>query len=113
MYDFGAPHIADTVEASCKKGGFDKLTLVMQAGEDLSSASKAHDLRDEEVVKQLRSGLGNKFENAWVKLGAVNGWVAKSYHIKVAVRDRSAFWLSSGNLQSSNQPDIAPLNENP
>jgi phosphatidylserine/phosphatidylglycerophosphate/cardiolipin synthase-like enzyme len=44
-----------------------------------------------------------------VKIGLVNGWVASSYHIKVAVRDSSAFWLSSGNWQSSNQPDADPL----
>jgi hypothetical protein len=31
-----------------------------------------------------------------------------TYHIKVAVRDRSAFWLSSGNWNNSNQPDIDP-----
>jgi len=39
----------------------------------------------------------------------VNGWVASSYHIKVAVRDDEAAWLSSGNWQSSNQPPADPL----
>jgi len=29
-----------------------------------------------------------------------------AYHIKVAVRDKTSFWLSSGNWQSSNQPNI-------
>ena len=43
----------------------------------------------------------------------MNGWVASSYHIKVAVRDGKAFWLSSGNWQSSNQPAADPLGENP
>ena len=35
-------------------------------------------------------------------LAWVEGWVASSYHIKVAVRDDEAAWLSSGNWQSSN-----------
>jgi phosphatidylserine/phosphatidylglycerophosphate/cardiolipin synthase-like enzyme len=30
-----------------------------------------------------------------------------SYHIKVMVRDSAALWLSSGNLNNSNQPDMA------
>src|SRR5262249_26818032 len=36
---------------------------------------------------------------------------ASAYHIKVAVRDAEAFWLSSGNWQSSNQPEIDPAGE--
>jgi len=32
-----------------------------------------------------------------------------AYHIKVIVRDGTSFWLSSGNLNRSNQPDIDPL----
>ena len=37
-------------------------------------------------------------------------WIyPSSYHIKVAVRDHSALWLSSGNWNNSNQPDIDPI----
>jgi hypothetical protein len=32
-----------------------------------------------------------------------------AYHIKVAVRDGKAFWLSSGNWNNSNQPNIDPV----
>jgi phosphatidylserine/phosphatidylglycerophosphate/cardiolipin synthase-like enzyme len=32
-----------------------------------------------------------------------------AYHIKVAVRDEDTFWLSSGNWNNSNQPDINPV----
>ena len=38
-----------------------------------------------------------------------NGLLASAYHIKVAVRDGAAIWLSSGNWQSSNQPDVHPF----
>lgn len=113
MYDFGAPHVADAVEAAGLGANFDKMTLVMQRGESLQGETKENDLTDDEAVEKLRNALGEKFENAWVKKGSVNGWIASSYHIKVAVRDQRAFWLSSGNWQSSNVPDADPLNENP
>ncbi len=113
MYDFGAPHIADAVEQAGSQAGFQEFTLVMQRGESVGSGTKANDLTDDAVVEKLRDALGSKFANAWVKMGPVNGWVASSYHIKVAVRDRKAFWLSSGNWQSSNQPDADPLAEHP
>ncbi|HRY51265.1 MAG TPA: phospholipase D-like domain-containing protein [Candidatus Paceibacterota bacterium] len=104
MYDFGAPHAVDAVESVGRKPGFEKLTLVMQAGESVGSGTKKNDLKDAEVVAQFRDKLPDRFENAWVKTGVLDGWVASSYHIKVIVRDSNAFWLSSGNLQSSNQP---------
>ena len=113
VYDFGGPHIADAVEQACSSATFRELKLVMQRGESVGEGTKKDDLRDDEVVEKLSNALGSKFNNAWVKIGRVNGWVASSYHIKVAVRDGNAFWLSSGNLQSSNQPNAAPLKENP
>lgn len=113
MYDFGAPHVVEALEAACARNAFEKLTLVMQRGESVGQGTKANDLKDAQVVERLQEKLGAKFENAWVKIGSVHGWVSSSYHIKVAVRDRSAFWLSSGNFQSSNQPKAYPLTEEP
>jgi V8-like Glu-specific endopeptidase len=109
MYDFGAPHIFEAVKAAGSKAAFDELLLVMQKGENVGTGTKKDDLRDTEVVEGFAAALGEKFANAWVKKGPVNGWIASSYHIKVAVRDRTALWLSSGNWQSSNQPDADPL----
>jgi hypothetical protein len=113
MYDFGAPHIVEAVAALRRRTSFKKLTLVMQKGESVGEGTKADDLKDEEVVDKLRAALKKKFDNAWVKIGRVNGWVSSSYHIKVAVRDQSAFWLSSGNWQSSNQPKGDPFADRP
>jgi V8-like Glu-specific endopeptidase len=113
IYDFGAPHVVKAVEAIAGKPRFQKLTLVMQRGESVGHGTKADDLTDQEVVTKLAAAFGNRFENAWVKMGAVSGWVSSSYHIKVVVRDQKAFWLSSGNLQSSNLPGAAPLSEQP
>ncbi len=109
MYDFGARHIADAIEAAGKKRGFKAMRLTLQPGQSVGTGTKANDLTDKAAVEQLEDALGPKFKNARVKIGLVNGWVASSYHIKVAVRDKSAFWLSSGNWQSSNQPDADPL----
>jgi V8-like Glu-specific endopeptidase len=113
MYDFGAPHILDAVTAAGGKPGFEKLTIAIQHGQDTGKGTKADDVTDDEALDHLRRELKKKFESAWVKIGTVNGWVARSYHIKVAVRDSVAFWLSSGNWQSSNQPNADPLNESP
>lgn len=113
MYDFGAPHILAAAEAACGRSGFRKFTLAIQPGESVGDGTKANDLRDADVVEQLGDRLHDKFEFSWVKIGRVNGWVASSYHIKVAVRDSAAFWLSSGNWQSSNQPEADPLGQKP
>lgn len=113
MYDFGAPHIVDAVAALADAASFKKLTLVMQRGESVGTGTKADDLTDDAVVDRLSNALGTRFRNAWVKKGPVNGWISSSYHIKVAVRDSKAFWLSSGNWQSSNQPAADPLSEQP
>lgn len=113
MYDFGAQHILAALEAARTKGAFERLSLVMQHGSSRGRGTKENDLADEDAVRQLQDALGGKFENAWVRLGSVRGWVTSAYHIKVAVRDSRSFWLSSGNWQSSNQPDADPLNETP
>jgi V8-like Glu-specific endopeptidase len=109
MYDFGARHIAAAIESINDKRSFRNMTLTLQPGQSVGQGTKADDLTDKDVVRELHDALGTKFKNAWVKIGLVNGWVASSYHIKVAVRDKSAFWLSSGNWQSSNQPEADPL----
>jgi Trypsin-like peptidase domain/PLD-like domain len=111
MYDFGAQHIIGAIVKAGHKKAFKKMTLALQPGQSLGDKTKEHDLKDKDTVHKLQQALRKKFEIAWVKVGIVNGWVASSYHIKVAARDQTAFWLSSGNWQSSNQPPppIDPL----
>lgn len=109
MYDFGAKHIRDGLKAVGKKSTFKKMILAIQPGQSVGSGTKENDDTDKEIVDNIKSALKSKFAASWVNKGAVNGWISTSYHIKVAVRDSSAFWLSSGNWQSSNQPDIEKL----
>jgi hypothetical protein len=66
---------------------------------------------DAQTVEALRSSLGSRASIAWAldrsdKFVAV--WMFPyAYHIKVIVRDGSSFWLSSGNLNNSNEPNPA------
>jgi hypothetical protein len=104
VYNFTAPHIIDAVsEASSEAEGV--LSLVMQANEALSGPAKKNDIPEKKTVARYEKELGDdRFHFAWSSVGK-NHQFASAYHIKVAVRDGKAFWLSSGNWQSSNQPD--------
>ena len=56
--------------------------------------------------------MKDRFQMSWATLiskARPEGLWASAYHIKVAVRDGNTFWLSSGNWQSSNQPDVHPF----
>src|SRR6185295_2389560 len=51
------------------------------------------------------------FKHANAFTSTNGGTFARDYHIKLVVRDRKAFWLSSGSWQSSNQPNIDSLGD--
>ncbi|KQS31039.1 phospholipase D-like domain-containing protein [Dyadobacter sp. Leaf189] len=109
MYDFGAPHILNSIASLPKKESFEKMTMAIQVGSNAGEGTKKDDLEDAEMVEELSEKLGPKFSNAWVKIGSKNGWVPSSYHIKTAVRDTRYLFLSSGSWQSSNQPNLDKL----
>jgi hypothetical protein len=101
MYDFTAPHVAGGVLDAVKDEP-KKLTLVLQRGEALTG--KPDDIPEKETIARYREKLGDRFDYTPASVGSGHQF-ASAYHIKVAVRDSEAFWLSSGNWQSSNQPD--------
>src|SRR5262249_6707154 len=72
------------------------------------------DQTDEQTVAALGPALGAGFTQAWAleRMDPLaDAWIfPTAYHIKVAVRDSQAVWLSSGNWNNSNQPDIDPVN---
>ena len=88
-----------------------KLNLVL----DHPPLNKTHDQTDDDTHDQLASAFGNDLRFAWAlerNDPKVDTWIyPRAYHIKVAVRDSTAFWLSSGNFNNSNQPDIDPVND--
>src|SRR4051794_3521807 len=114
MYQFTAPHIFNAVKAAVAPAGR-KLELVLHPVPEKPAKSgvKAHDLdEEEEVIDPLTNAMKTRFQMAWATLHSnarPEGLWASAYHIKVAVRDSSAIWLSSGNWQSSNQPDVHPF----
>lgn len=109
MYDFTAPHIYQSVRTLLRDSDV-SWEQTLSPGEALPSeddvdSPKAGDLTEDQIVRGLkRVATGGRFANAFAHLGK-GGTFASAYHIKVAVRDDSAFWLSSGNWQSSNQPE--------
>jgi len=106
MYEFTAPYIVQEMIASVKKK---KLALVLDDPADPTKRDQTNDT----THTQLASGLGAAMTFDWALEGSdphVSAEIFPSaYHIKVIVRDGAAFWLSSGNLNRTNQPDIAPL----
>jgi phosphatidylserine/phosphatidylglycerophosphate/cardiolipin synthase-like enzyme len=108
LYDFTSAHVA-TAFTQAATGKQVKLVL------DHPPTNPSADQTDADTVAALQQALGAGFVQAWAltKLDSqATSWIyPTSYHIKVAVRDRSAFWLSSGNWNNSNQPDIDPITE--
>ncbi|SDI59379.1 phospholipase D-like domain-containing protein [Variovorax sp. OV700] len=108
MYDFTAPHIYTAIRSALKDSA---VTWTQTLGpkeslpaEDDVDSTKAGDFTEDKIVRGLKRAAGSRFTSTFARTGAGQTF-ASAYHIKVAVRDQSAFWLSSGNWQSSNQPD--------
>jgi hypothetical protein len=110
MYDFTSTHIAETVQATLQQAGR-TLNLVLDHPPSKSTREQTND----QTSDDLQSALGDRFKFAWALERSdpkVSTWIFPSaYHIKVAVRDNTSFWLSSGNWNSTNQPDIDPLTD--
>src|SRR5262249_30996683 len=81
---------------------------------DHPARDRTADQSDEDTQNALDDSLGARLQFAWALEGhdtKAGAWIFPSaYHIKVAVRDGKDFWLSSGNWNNSNQPDIDPVN---
>lgn len=118
MYQFTAPHIFEAIEAAVTPPGR-KFELILHPVPEKPAKTgvKAGDLdEEEEIIPLLEEKMKNRFEQTWATLVSnknPDGLFASAYHIKVAVRDGEAFWLSSGNWQSSNQPNVHPFVDHP
>jgi V8-like Glu-specific endopeptidase len=106
IYEFAAPWIADKI----KDAAIDRdkpLTLVMDVKTREGSDHTDEDTFDSRATfADWQRIAGDKFKRIFVPVGP-GGLVRSSYHIKVTVKDRKAFWLSSGNWKASSQPAIA------
>jgi V8-like Glu-specific endopeptidase len=103
MYQFYVDHIRAAIEERFTAKSV-KMKLVLDP--------QTHDHGDAPPAGQFeRSGTFRRwaqdfgFEHIYVPEGN-GGFVSKAYHIKVTVRDRDGFWLSSGNWTKASQPLI-------
>ncbi len=117
MYQFTAPHIFDAVRHAVTPGRR-TMELVLHPRPEPPSESgvKANEVPEQDVISQLSGAMAKRFKMSWATLISKkrpDGLWASAYHIKVAVRDSSAFWLSSGNWQSSNLPAVRLFGDNP
>jgi hypothetical protein len=105
MYDFTSGTILQTFQTVL--AGKQTLQMVL----DNPAPNPTRDQTDTQTVEELNQALGSRasiaraldredvFASAWM--------FPYAYHIKVIVRDRSVMWLSSGNLNNSNEPDLS------
>jgi PLD-like domain len=108
IYDFTSRHILNEVEKNVLGKQLFRLTL------DNPAKNPTADLTDSETLQALSDALGDEFKSAWALVRsnrAAQTWIyPTAYHIKVAIRDSAAMWLSSGNWNNANQPDMDPIN---
>jgi PLD-like domain len=105
MYDFTSGGILEDFQSDL--GSPKSLQMVL----DNPPRNKTANQTDPQTVAALRQSLGSRAKIAWA-LNRADKFAAEwmfpfAYHIKVIVRDSSAFWLSSGNLNNSNEPNLA------
>ena len=103
LYNFGTEHVeaalVNAVSADPKTFDF----VLGDAGLDRPETDEF----EARLVKRFTDLMGDRF-----RFELADGRIrlfAGHYHIKVAVRDKEAFWLSSGNWEPSNQPDVDPV----
>lgn len=103
MYEFNAKHVADELQKAMENDVQVRLTL--------DSLLAGRNENDPELFGQRQTfdrwsgAFGDGFAYQYVPEGA-RGLIWNAYHIKVAVRDGEAVWLSSGNWKPSSQPNL-------
>jgi hypothetical protein len=109
MYEFTARHILE------------KLVEVLQPPKTfhfvMDHETDGSGLNNPEALEELAGALGDRLKFAWAPVAQDNvttvGFFPSAYHIKVAVRDGEAVWLSSGNWKPSGQPKVDPFDPPP
>jgi hypothetical protein len=112
IYQFTAPHIYKQLRKTMLAAPRATLAICRQSQSEPipESGTKSEDLEGDIIVQRLDRALGSRFDFVRASTGS-GGAFTKSYHIKVAVADERRFWLSSGNMQSSNQSPFDPIGD--
>jgi phosphatidylserine/phosphatidylglycerophosphate/cardiolipin synthase-like enzyme len=105
MYDFTSAEILGLFKSDLAAPKTLQIVL------DDPAPNPTRDQTDWETVQDLKQALGSRARTAWA-LARSDHFAAQwsfpyAYHIKVIVRDNGAVWLSSGNLNNSNEPDLS------
>jgi phosphatidylserine/phosphatidylglycerophosphate/cardiolipin synthase-like enzyme len=105
MYDFTSAGILNAFEQDLA------VPKTLQLVLDDPAPNPTRDQVDSVTISDLHEALATRVKTAWA-LTRGDHFAAKwsfpsAYHIKVIVRDNSAVWLSSGNLNNSNEPDLS------
>jgi PLD-like domain len=107
MYEFTAPHIVQATTASLTGK---KLNLVL---DDPHYDTEKREQTESQTEQQLQTAVNKGLDFSWAAEAMEPHTSLKlfpsAYHIKVAVRDSAAVWLSSGNFNSTNLPNLSPL----
>ncbi|EHQ25002.1 phospholipase D-like domain-containing protein [Mucilaginibacter paludis] len=106
MYDFSAPGIEQSLIDVARSGADINLVYDGKPAAGVGKGNKADDKTEDEIIKSIDAAKTGQFVHVKASLNK-GGLFANAYHIKVAVKDKKMFWLSSGNWQSSNQPDMS------
>lgn len=99
MYEFYAPYIVDTV-TKLGQQTTDQLNMILQVSAN-----------DEQIQATLKQSWGSRLNFVKASVSGPHRIFNNSYHTKVAVRDSTSFWLSSGNWSPNSQPNIQPGRE--
>jgi hypothetical protein len=106
MYDFTSGSLLEDFETALTTPKTLQMVL-----DDPASPNPTANQSDAQTVEALRASLGHRASIVWALDRSdkfVSVWMFPyAYHIKVIVRDGGSFWLSSGNLNNSNEPNPA------
>ena len=105
MYDLSAPHVVRRLGGQIRSIG-GTLECIIDPSD--TKNGKHGEMEETDALQRLDNMI-SRMDIVWASVKKTGSLFATSYHSKVAVADGRRFWLSSGNWQHSNQPDIDPI----
>ena len=108
MFDLTAPQIVNKFQELGGNAVFHMNLAIQRGMAGGLGGEKKNDIPEDTFIEGMRTLMGDRFRQGYVDVSGPDRTFASAYHIKVAVRDGEEFWLSSGNMQTSNQPNLSP-----
>ncbi|MCW2308890.1 phospholipase D-like domain-containing protein [Rhodobium gokarnense] len=103
LYNFATDHVRRVLEQAVAP---EPKTFDLVLGDAAIDREDTKEF-EEELVDDFSALMGDRFRCELAD--GQRRLFAGHYHIKVAIRDSEAFWLSSGNWEPSNQPEVDPV----